>query len=378
MTLPAFLQNYQPDEQLANALSANLGSGAVPYLSIMGNRLTLVDASGDQEPVTTQDPKTGLPYLDCVVVDANHHASKIYYGKPFDTNAQSWSPPDCWSDNGVAPSVNASTPQAKSCTPDPTGENGCQLAVWGSKKSPVTGKPIPACGKYQKLAILPVTTQLAANGQLSVLDRDNIIFLVRVPPNSLDGLRAYHAKFKGQQLDIRAVITRISFEPQGLGTLTFQAVTVIDEVTFGLAEKARAQKATDALVGRGDQPRLAGPAHTSPLGAMAPGGQLQGAGPLLPAPVQTVASPSIATVPAQTQTAGPAQAASPSEQPQRRRRRTAAEMQAAAAPPAATAPQQAPFRPQPADTQPQFGISQSASAPPTALESELANIFGTP
>lgn len=358
--LPAFLQNTQ--SRLTDTLGSNLGGGSHPYLSIMGNRLTLVDASGDQEPITTVDPKTGLAYLDCVIIDVGDHASKIYYGKPYDPNAQSWAPPDCWSDNGVAPSINASVPQARSCTPDPTGIHGCKWAVWGSKVSTVSGKGVPACSKYQKLALL--------------IPGDEVIFLLRVPPNSLDNLRAYNAKFKGQQIGIDAVITRLSFEPQGLGTLTFNAQNYVDEASWKQSRAAIAAKATDTLVGRGDVP-IAGVALAAPLAAPTAA---------LPAPTQSfvpqqqpsapVTLPSTPTPPA----AASVTPASPSEAaPRTRKRRTAQEL--AAAPQVG---QQAPFRPAEAPSGvtsatpngPAFGIDPKPPAPNAEMEATLKGIFG--
>lgn len=365
--LPAWLQSAQPS-RLSDTLGSNLGGGAPPFLSIMGNRLTLVDTAGDSEPVTTVDPKTGVVYLDCCIIDVGDHASKIYYGKAFDPNAQSWSPPDCWSDNGVAPSINASLPQAKTCTPDPTNTFGCAKAVWGSKTSAVSGKGIPACGKYQKLALL--------------IPGDDVIFLLRVPPNSLDNLRGYNAKFKGQPIGIEGVITRISFEPQGLGTLTFNAINYVDEETWRRRTTALAAKATDLLVGRGDQP------HPGVASLPAPARQEAQALPTQPAaalPAPTAGFPSTATAPAQTQTAPVAQAASPSEPAPagRRRRRTAAEMAAASPQPngqqaAAPAPAQAPFRmaePPPAQPGAAFGVTPGV-APNPELQGALNSIFG--
>lgn len=253
--LPAYLQSSTAPA-ITDRLGANLGTAAVPYVSIMGGRFTLVDSSGDTEAVTTVNPKTGVPFIDCVIIDAGDHASKIYFGQAFDPNAQAYSPPKCWSDNGVAPSINCSEPQALSCTPDPEGKYGCKLAVWGSAVSKVSGKGIPACGKYQKLALL--------------LPGDDIEFLLRVPPNSLENLRAYNAKFKGQPFSIRDVVTRVSFEQHGLGTLTFHGVGWIDEATAVQRNGVLTAKKTDALVGRGDVPRtaaIAGPAAPLALGA---------------------------------------------------------------------------------------------------------------
>jgi len=336
--LPAYLQNRQ-SKGLAQTLVGNLGVGSPPFLSIMGNRLSLIDAAGDEIPVQTYNPKTG-PYIDCVIIDALERTSKIFYDKPFDPSANQYEPPACFSDNGVAPSRNAAKPQSATCA-------SCPQAAWGSKVSAVSGKGVKACADIQKIAILVPGYEMP--------------FLLRVPPNSRTNLRGYLNKFVGQQIDVCDVTTRISFEAGVIGTLQFVAIGYIDEASFGQREKLAATHATDAMVGRTDLPREG----------------------MLPAPVQPA---QIEHLPQQT---APAQAFVPSAQPQqpsqpeqpRRRRRNIAEAasQQAAVTPAPTV--QAPFLPGGPAAQAQgqpngnFGIQQGA--PPNAdLQNTLQNLFG--
>ena len=331
--LPAYLQTTKRP-LLAETIAGNVGAAAPPYVSIMGNRFTLIDAVGDEEPVTTADPKTGMPYLDACIIDAGDHESKIYYAKPFDASAQSWSPPDCWSDNGFAPSRNASLPQSPTC-------GACPKAVWGSATSRVTNKGIPACSKYQKVALM--------------IAGDEVCFLLRVPPNSLKNLRDYVHKFKGQAFDIRDVVTRVSFDKDTLGTLTFQALNIIDESMCKQREALLNAKATDVLVGRGDMPREGAALAANPTPAA------------IAAPV--AATPLTPTAQPQQVVQQPATAASPSEQPRRRRRSASQPEQAA---PAAAAPTTAPFAQpgQPAN----FGIAQ-ANPPTNEINQMLDTLF---
>lgn len=363
--LPVHLQQYATPD-ITDRLAGNLGAGTPPYLSIRENRFTLYDAGGDSEPITTVDPKTGIPYVDCCVVDVGDHASKIYYDQPFSPNEDSWRPPTCWSDNGVAPSVQASEPQSATCA-------GCPKAVWGSATSKMSGKGIPACGKYQKLAI--------------ILPDDDVTFLLRVPPNSLDNLRTYNLKFRGQAFSIRDVMTRISFVQGQIGTLSFQALDFINEAMAKQRQAVISEKKTDLLVGRGDKP----------IGSMlpAPGGAQ--ASPTPGAAAQNAASQSTVTASQQTQNAPTATAAaSPSEQPVagRRRRRSQAEIAAdnarTASPPnggASAAGGQAPFRPDPLPATGEtaaapaggqgsaFGISPGVEPDP-AMAAALKSVFG--
>ena len=345
--LPAYLQN-RASKGLAQSLVANLGVGSPPFLSLFNGRLTLIDSVGEEIPVTTYDPKIG-PYLDCAIIDALERTSKIYYDKAFDPNANQYEPPACFSDNGVAPSRNAGKPQSPTCA-------SCPQAAWGSKVSRVSGKGVKACNDVQKIAILVPGYEMP--------------FLVRVPPNSRTNFRGYVNKFVGQSIDVCDVLTRISFEPGSIGTLHFDAVGYIDEVSFGQREKLMAAKATDAMIGRTDMPREGG-ALPAPVQAVAqiaaPIGQKQA--PFVPP--QTVGVPNAAVQ--QAPVSQTPATASPSSG---RRRRSAAE---APAQMPQQAVQQAPFMPQqaaqPAAPGAQFGMQEGA-APNPALQNTLDSLFG--
>jgi hypothetical protein len=348
--VPAFLLDL-PSQGIAERTLPHLGGMSPPYVSIMGGRFTLVDAAGDSEEAGEHDKQIGV-YLDAVIVDSLENESKIYYAKPFDPNSQSYAPPDCWSDNGIAPSRLASLPQAKTCTPDPSGQHGCQKAVWGSATSRVSGKGVPACSKYQKLAL--------------ALPGDDIVYLLRVPPNSLSNLQAYLAKFRGQTLGQGGpplgpehVVTRIWFEKDVLGTLMFRAVGYIDQPMAEFQRALRAEKKTDGIVGRGDQPiaALAAPA----------GGQVSAQEAPRPLPALSAAAPAALTAGTQSSQAQPAgDGGATTASPTRRRRRTAAEMAAAAAP----EPAAAPFRPQ-ADTAPNGPGAPFGVGDPSPMTQEL-------
>ena len=211
-----------------------------PHVSIGGGRFTLIDASNAEIPVPTFDPAIGV-YLDAVIIGSNPHKSRVYFSGQYDPNAEGVRP-DCFSDNGVAPSTAASSPQSPTCA-------ACPQAVWGSKIS-AQGKKIPACSEKQKVALLIPGMQT--------------LFLLAVPPNSHSYLSEYVQKAMGSQVNIADVITRISFVPGIQGTLTFKAQGYIDEPTAVLRQAAYAEKKIDALVGKNDVPRTAGalPAQT--------------------------------------------------------------------------------------------------------------------
>lgn len=413
MQLPAHLQGFTSNK-LSQQVAANIGSAAPPYVSIQGNKFTLVDAAGNEQPTGAYDPQIGV-YLDAVIIDVANNISKVYFDQVFDPSATTYQAPPCWSDNGTGPSRQAAKPQALLCSTCPKNE-------WGSATSRVSGKGVKACHDLQKVAVL--------------VPGFPTLFQLRIPPNSLKNFRSYAERFNGQQFDMDVMITRVSFEPQGVGTLLFQAVNWIDQTVAGAIAQAREAKATDNLVGRNDVARdpnqplaIAGglvggnvgvAAETAPA-AVAPG--FPGGGPaavaqqppFVPAqPAPTAAAPmapQFSTPPGQplasptpqaTPTAaapGFAPTASPSETPAPRRRGRA---RAAEQAPPVAGPQAAPFphpgqpAPQPAfggapypnaggtstaapaAPQPQtFGI-QPGVAPDPALAAALATAFGVP
>lgn len=358
--LPAYLQN-KPSRGIASALTAVLGVGSPPFLSIMNSRFTLVDSTGAEHPVATFDPAMGV-YIDCVIIDALEFTSKIFYDKAFDPNASQYEPPACFSDNGVGPSRNAAKPQSNTCA-------ACPHGAWGSKTSAVSGKGVKACSDIQKLAILVAGYEMP--------------FLLRLPPNSRTNFRGYVNKFAGQQIDLCDVTTRISFEQGVIGTLQFAAVGLIDEPTYVQREKLAAAKATDSMIGRTDLPRqeaLAAPAAQPQIGAQQ--GHPAEAAAIGGAPFQPFVTPPASApmqAPVQQQ---PVQQEAVQQPPKQRQRRSA---QAA---PAQAAPTAAPFMPQQAQAPamttaapaPQgapanFGIQQ-AGAPDPALQQALGALFG--
>ena len=341
--LPAHLQQYQvPD--LASTLSANLGSAMPPHVSIGGGRFTLIDAGNNEIPVPTFDPAIGV-YLDGCIVDVNPVMSRVYFAGAYDPQAEG-SRPDCFSDNGIGPSVSSNAPQAPTCAI-------CPRAEWTKINN--NGKKVPWCSQKQKVALLIPGFQT--------------LFLLAVPPNSHGPMREYVEKCKGNGVNIANLITRISFVPGVQGTLQFQPVTYIDAPTAELRQAAYAEKKTDALVGRNDVARPAGatpmpapiqpvaqiqqpsaqqiaaPAQQWPAQAQQPAQQVQQPGPFVPTPAANAGWPGQGTPnPAST-----AATTSPSEPvpATRRRRRTAAEMQGGASQgPNGQAPQQPAAAPQ--------------------------------
>ncbi len=255
--VPAHLLNRQ-GRNLAGAAVQGLGGNNPPHVSIARNRFTLVDAAGNEKPVNTLN-------LDVVICDVNQNVSKIYYDVAYDPSAADFAPPACFSDNGLAPSSQASKPQCATCA-------ACPHNAWGSDNSRVTGKPTKACNDAKKIAVV-------------VPGDDEIAYMLRVPPASLKLFKAYAKTIGGHAIpganrnfDLSDIITRITFDPQTQGVLNFEAAGYYGEDVIAFLDELWADKKTDALVGRTDVPidasRLPGgqpaPALAAPKPQMAP------------------------------------------------------------------------------------------------------------
>lgn len=289
--LPAYLQNSAvPD--FTDYASDGIGSMLPPHVSIQGNMFTLIDATGQEfQP---------MPTMDVVIVDRSTVTCKMYFGKPWTPGSEE--PPMCWSTNGIGPSRDAVSPQARTC-----GE--CPHNIRGSAQSAISGAATKACRDEYHLAILVPTIP-------------NMLFRYVLTPGSFKNWAAYTEQFKNSNVRISFVLTRMSFKPKVNGEVEFKSVAYVDEATNGIVQKALIEKATDALVGRLDTPRVAAlPAPVAQQQIEQPASRVQP--PFTPAPAALL-----------TPTGGPAaviQQPVPGGQPepaptQRRRRRTAAEM----------------------------------------------------
>lgn len=269
LNLPAHLQSRMA-RGIAAQLAISLPSGTVPYLSIKGGRFTLYDAAGNEKSVGAMDPQLGV-YLDVNIVDSNPHVSKIYYAGAYDPNAETSLPPDCWSDNGVAPSSQAARPQHQHC-------KTCPHNQWGSGTSRLTGKATKECNDVQKVAI-------------AIPGMGDMVFLLRVPPASLKHLGKYVQELGsfsagGRKVDISDLLTRVYFHKDAVGVLGFTAAAFVDEATAKVADKAYESKASGVIVGKNDQP------YTGAIGVLPAA---------VPAEQRTLAPPPMAHPPVQGQ-----------------------------------------------------------------------------
>ena len=168
------------------AASAAIVSGGVPRISVKGSRFRF-QTPDNQELVHQQ------LFLDVIIVGANQHLSKAYYAGKYDPNAEGVGP-DCFSDNGVGPSIQSNKPQCGTCV-------ACPFNVVGSKINEQTGSATKACGDSKKIAVLVADN---TSGQ---------VFELRIPYMSTKNLKEHINRLNAHGIPASSIVTRLSFAP---------------------------------------------------------------------------------------------------------------------------------------------------------------------
>jgi hypothetical protein len=245
--LPAHLASFGGLLALSDNVTSGISSGLSHHrISIKGNRWRLNSPDGEETVAPTL-------YLDVIVLDANPSVSKIYYANtynPADTEAAA---PDCWSDNGLAPSINASKPQCLTC-------GACPHNAWGSKITPSGGKT-KACGDSKKVAVVRADNPTGP------------VYELRVPAASLQNLVAAFNQLKPRGIPVQSVITRLEFDEKAdypkvlfkmIGFITpEQADAIRDRLNTDEVERVvnKSDQPIKELNGSAAQPVAAAPAQ---------------------------------------------------------------------------------------------------------------------
>ena len=212
-SLPAFLQETFG---LTNDLLVS-GGGGYPTVSIKGKVFTL--KRGDEKTLITNADDEPARSLEVVILKAGpagDKLAKVYYKSGYTEGSDA--KPLCYSNDGIAPSINATEPQCKTCA-------ACPQNVWGSHVSE-DGKKGKACSDPKRLAIAPA-------GQI------NDPMLMRVPAASLKALTAFGQQLAKRGVPYQAVVAKIGFDYSvAHPALTFKPVGFVDEGTLGEIKEA--------------------------------------------------------------------------------------------------------------------------------------------
>lgn len=339
----SMLSNYRKDQPRLIDGASTAGQQP-PRVSINGNQFALIDPSGTRTMVPNRPEGAAL---DVIFVDRNEKMCKLFWGEGKTYNPSELSPPICWSDNGVAPSVQAQDPQSPTCA-------SCKWNVIGSTISPISGAKIKACGDLKKFAV--------------VVQGFPGAYQFTIKPGSFKAWNNYTSYLQMQKLqdggrpDLSDVVTRIKFVGQGI--MDFTAIELVTDEhamaqqVIDVWERNKQSDLTGMMVGRYDQP-------------------VQG---VLAAPQQDPSAPKAAVPPPQ------AQGQSLFFQPQKEevgkeafwdKPVTPAAAAPAAKPPARKKREEQPAPIQPAQPVPQHGMAQ-ANTPPADIGSRLDNLFKLP
>ena len=185
MSENALVLSSPPAWAVSAEVSDNFAGGITlgfPRIAIKGSRWRI--RQGENETVLNDF------HIDVVLLDANPNVSKSYYAKAYAPDSAE--APDCASDDGITPNVGVTSPQAMNCAT-------CPHNVWGSKLTP-SGKQAKACADQKHLAVLGATSL------------DGEIYALTLPPASLKGLALYVNTLNGKHVDVRAAVTRLTFD----------------------------------------------------------------------------------------------------------------------------------------------------------------------
>lgn len=213
--LPAHLRR---GSETARAVSSELAGGVTAGFPIIsyrgkvwrirkaGEEVAYVDRNGD--PIQS---------IEVVLVKSNKMPSKTYYKGKYKEGDQS--PPTCWSSDGVKPDAGVKEPQHNACAT-------CPRNAWGSRITE-DGKKGRECSDVRRMAVV-FADELRRKGT------DSHLFLMRVPPASLNPLKDYAEKVLGPAgVEYFAVATRLGFDSQASHPkLTFRVATEDDAPRF--------------------------------------------------------------------------------------------------------------------------------------------------
>lgn len=192
---------------IANAFAVIKSAAGFPVISIKGKVFHI--KRGDETEMVAEPGKPKVPArsLEVVILGTAPGKSKVYYKSGYIEG--STEKPDCLSSDGIAPSVNAQTPQAKKCAT-------CPHNAWGSKISE-NGKKGKACSDTMRLAVAPA-------GMVSDA------MLLRVPAGSFEALGLYGQRIGNFGYQPHEIVTEVSFDfTVAHQALTFHELGIIPE-----------------------------------------------------------------------------------------------------------------------------------------------------
>jgi len=224
-----------------------------PILSYRG-KVWRVKKGGVEERYEDEEGDA-VPAIEVVLVKSNPNPSKVYYDETYEEGDESR--PRCFSADGIKPDPSIENPIHANCA-------GCPNNVWGSKIAE-SGKKTRACSDVRRMAVaFKHQLEEMEEGTRTIDDVD--LFLLRVPPASLNPLREYVEKLLKPRgvppfvlytrvgFDNTVAYPKLTFKPKGfLGEEAYEAVTALRESEQARAILAEAlEHAVDETTGGGE------------------------------------------------------------------------------------------------------------------------------
>jgi len=190
--------------------------------------------------ISEYDTELKTKYFDGVMVDVNPYFSRVFYEAEFDEKSPVG--PACFSDNNIAPSVNADRPQSATC-------RACHWLTWGSNKK---GSRAKACKEHKKVAFMVPGFDLET------------AWLLRVPPTSKVGLGGFTRQLDKTRIGDRTalptdVMCRVYFVDGENFKLDFRVLRSLHELPedaaiYDAAVALFESGATADIIGLNDKP----------------------------------------------------------------------------------------------------------------------------
>lgn len=232
--LPAYLSG---ETEIRDINADVVRAAAFPVMSIKGKVFTTVKDGLRTVLTKPDDPDEVAQSIGVVLLRANMNA-KSFYMKKYAGDDSEGARPDCFSYDGIAPSANAPSPQAKKCAVCPNN---------------VFGQVITENGKKSKLC--------SDRGRVAISAPDKMEpMLLNLPPTSLKNLReavkVVNQRSVGQmKLQYNMVVFKVGFDrDEASPLLTFKPVAILDDATYAAVNAMYDDEVVRAIVGADDVP----------------------------------------------------------------------------------------------------------------------------
>lgn len=240
------LPDYLKEVQLDEVTKALAGGGGSKRISLRGAKFRMV-VNGEEVMTSKNDA------LEVVIVNAAKDVSRQYYGSAYNPKADA-TPPDCWSNDGIAPDKSIEKPQHHNCAE-------CPQNVKGSGQGDAR-----ACRHFRRLAVALANDiggdvyqlQLAAKSIFGKGDLQHMPF-------------EQYAKYVGSQgYNLNTLVTEMRFdEDSETAKLFFKPIRFLKREEWETAkrqgETPAAKNAIQMMVVQSDnKPKLEAPKPAEP------------------------------------------------------------------------------------------------------------------